>query len=75
MEAVKERFLKNLYEMKEGGNPKGYKMVADCLEGADPDIIKELEQEGYVELRNEHVGRKYDASHVLTKKGLTHLFG
>ena len=46
VEAAKERFLKNLYEMKEGGKPKGYKMVADCLEGADPDIIKELEQEG-----------------------------
>lgn len=78
MEKAKERFLKNLYERQECGKTEVYHVVADCAEGGDIDVIKELDKEGYIQLDktvSECAPQKYKLTeiHVLTDKGFKYL--
>lgn len=72
-----EKFLVNLYEY-ENGNPKGYYCVADCLEGEDTKIIRELDTVGFINAPGSHYYNDkgesvIDGSHHLTERGKLYL--
>jgi len=77
MNKGQEKFLVNLFDMKENNNHGNFKRVVDCLEGGEYAIVKELEKDGYIESSNEFYENNnnnvFDASHKITKKGIDYL--